>query len=109
MQLKKATFRDIEDSVNLQRFRSFYIWASEYFHPNLSSLTSFEMDGKIVVDKITQQQIDKEAFIDPMQLTLAVFHEVNAEFMKLYIVQNEYDINLLLFRRVFESLLETFD
>lgn len=107
----KVTLRDIEEYVGIDRFRPFYIWASGYTHPGFDSMIDFfEEEGqKLILGKINRQSLEKRKFIDPLQLTIALFHEVNIEFLKLYSIKVEYEINILMLRKIFESMLKTFD
>ncbi len=107
--VKKVSFRDIEDYVEMTSYRPFYIWASTYIHSSFKSLRDFENEQQhLVLEYVLQQETDLTAFIDPLQLTIAVFYEVNIHFLKLYSDPSEYDINIMLFKELLFKLQETF-
>ncbi|GAO44428.1 DUF5677 domain-containing protein [Flavihumibacter petaseus] len=108
---KKVTLRDIEEYVGVNKFRPFYIWASGYTHPGFEAMTDFieEDSQKIVLNKINRQTLNKTSFIDPMQLTVALFHEVNNVFIDIYSANSEKDINVRILKEVFVALLKSFD
>jgi len=102
---ERVTFRSLEKYTEMERYRPYYIWASGFSHPNFESLTDFKnVKGSVDLDEIIEQDIDKQNFIDPMQLTLAVMHEVNNHILYLYSVDNEYPTNLLMFKKVYDRL-----
>ena len=105
---RKITFRDIEDHVRISRYRPFYIWASEHSHATFGSMIQFLDGNKINLSSIVRQATDKTSLIDPMQFTISLFHEANLEFLKVYSGNNEYEINMLMFRRIFEGLIGSF-
>jgi len=101
----KANFRKIEESVNLEKLRPFYISASSYIHPTFESLFDFLEHGNVVnLAKITSQTTDKQSFSDPLQLTLFTLHEVNMQLLNLYCIDHEVEINVKLFKRIFEMM-----
>ena len=106
---EKPNFREVESSVAMDRYRPYYIWASSYCHPNLRSVTAYRnSEHKIVVEKIIQQKIDKQSFVDPMQLTLAIFEEVNNHLFNKYSPAYEYATNMMMFRKIFKKLSDQF-
>jgi len=106
--IQRVTLRDIENLVGLSRLRPFYIWACSYSHSSFESMFDFlGEDQAITLDRITQPTTEKISIIDPLQLSLTLLHEVNIGFLNIYCVDHEYEINLKLFRRVFELMQST--
>lgn len=107
---KKVSFRDIEEYVGMNRLRPYYIWASGHCHPSFESFMEFydAHDKVLYLDKILLPDINEVAYVDPLQLTLAVLDEVNRAFLELYSVSSEADINWLLFRSIHQKLQDEF-
>ena len=108
-QSKRVKLSDIEDRVGLTRYRPFYIWASEKTHPNFGSMLDFFSENKLDLVPIVRPSLERNSYIDPMQFTLSLLHEINLEFLKMYSDKSEYDVNMLMFREIFDSLLNSFD
>ncbi len=107
---ERVSFRDIEDDLGMSRYRPFYIWASSYSHCSFESMHDFENNKReIVIDDITQQITDTDAYIDPIQITIAVFHDVNSLFLQLYSIDSEYWINVRLFEKFQHNLHDSLD
>ncbi|RYE17318.1 MAG: hypothetical protein EOP45_16005 [Sphingobacteriaceae bacterium] len=101
----RASFYAVETQAEMSRYRPFYIWASNYIHPNFRAITDFRGDNDaIVLEKINQKVIDKQSFIDPMQLALVIFNIFNDYFLYRYSVNNQYSTNILVFRKLIERL-----
>lgn len=108
-QKERITFRDVEEKVNLQKLRPYYIWASAYIHPTFNSITDFqENENEIKISKITKQSLEHSQIIDPLQLTLLALHNVNIEILNLYCIHHEIQINIQLFKKIFEEMKKTF-
>lgn len=107
---KRVTLRDIEERVGLTRFRPFYIYACGYTHPGFSAMLDFfeQDEQKLKLREFDRQTTNPKAFIDPMQLTIAMLHEVNILFLQLYSFPGQEDLNITLLRNIFESLINTF-
>ncbi|WP_426330134.1 DUF5677 domain-containing protein [Pedobacter sp. R-06] len=106
---EKPTFRAIEAHVEMGRFRPFYIWASTFAHPSFERLTDFWGEGdKIVLDRITKQDEDLQAYIDPMQLTMACFQEINIEFLNIFSIDHQYDANVAMLGKIYDKLTANF-
>jgi hypothetical protein len=98
----KANLRAIEDLIGFSRYRPFYIWACTKSHPNFKEISDFrDSEGKIILSWLTRRRIDRRPMVDPAQLTIAVFHQVNDYFLHLY-AGHEYDVNLQLFRKLYD-------
>jgi hypothetical protein len=46
----RPTFLAIEEEAGMSRYRSFYIWASDYMHPNFNAMAKFNGDEKVILD-----------------------------------------------------------
>jgi hypothetical protein len=105
---QKANFRLIEQRLEMSQFRPYYLLCCEQMHSNFNSFNKFMETRKIVLPKLLAQEIDKKSFIDPMQFTLSILHEVNAYILYEFSTQNEYEVNVLLLRKIFEQQQNTF-
>lgn len=106
---EKVSFRDIEEYMGMSRYRPFYIWASSYSHCSFESMHDFENNERdIVIDNITQPETEIDAFVDPMQITIAVFHDVNALFIERYSDESECWLNIRLFEEFLLALQNSF-
>ncbi|MVM34390.1 hypothetical protein GO755_30440 [Spirosoma sp. HMF4905] len=105
---QKATLRGIEDLLGWGRYRVFYIWASQYAHSGFLPLTDYVENNTIILPRITQQSTDLKGIIDPIQLTLAIFHEVNNHILYFASVKHEYILNTLVFRKIYDKTLLAF-
>lgn len=99
----KPNFLGLESEADFGRFRPFYIWASGKCHPTYKELTSFR-DSKdaFVLRWVTSQEADRTSMVDPSQLTLSVFHQVNSHFLHLYSEHYEYDTNMMMFSKIYD-------
>lgn len=102
---EKPTFRAIENHVGMGRYRPFYIWASTFAHPSFERLTDFWKDeDKIVLDRIISQDQDLQSYVDPMQLTLSCFHEINTAFLDIFSADHQYEANLSMLGKIYDKL-----
>jgi len=107
---KRATFWAVEKDAGMERYRPFYIWASQFTHPSFQALSDIENDsGQMDLDKITRQEIGKSAFVDPMQLTANALYIYIDHLLLHYSVSHQYTINTLSFRKTLERLMKSFD
>lgn len=104
----KPNFMNIEAHTDFGRYRPFYIWASCKSHPNYKELTSFRNSKKaFALSYVTIQDIDKTSMVDPAQLTLSTFYQVNSYFLHLYSVEYEYDTNMMMLRKIYDKFADT--
>jgi hypothetical protein len=94
---KTANFHKIETTAGMSRYRPFYIWASNYIHPNFRTATNMK------------QTIDKESLIDPMQLTMFTFKLFLDRFLFRFSINHQYGTNILVFWKIIERLKKSFD
>lgn len=106
---EKPTFRAIESHVNMGRYRPFYIWASTFAHPSFERLTDFWKDeDKIVLDRVISSDPDLQSYVDPMQLTLACFDEINTAFLDIFSVDHQYEANRAMLAKIYSKLTDNF-
>jgi len=96
----RPTFLAIEEEAGMSRYRSFYIWASDYMHPNFNAMANFNEDEKVILDKIIEPVLEKESFIDPMQLTLGIFTAFLNLFLHKYSLDHQYATNMKVFNQL---------
>lgn len=103
----KANFLAIEEAADFGRFRPYYIWASGKAHPTFTGITDFrDSTNATILTYITVQETSRRSQVDPSQLTLGAFHQVNDYFLYQY-AGHEYDVNLKMFRKIYEKFGET--
>lgn len=105
---QKASLRLLEERVEMNRFRPYYLLCCEHIHPSFNSFKDYMEGNKIILPRILRQEIDLDKFIDPMQFTLSILHEINDYILYEFSVAEEYNINKLLMRKVFEKQQDTF-
>jgi hypothetical protein len=68
------------------------------------------MEGnKIYLPRLLRQDFEFDKFIDPMQFTISILHEINDYILYEFSIKDEYNVNVLLMRKVFEKQQKTFD
>lgn len=105
---QKANFMLIEERAKMSRFRPYYIWCCEQVHSNFNGFRMFMDKDKIVLPFLISQEIELDAFIDPMQFTVSVLQEINEFILYEFSVEKEYNVNVLLMKKVFEKQQNTF-
>jgi hypothetical protein len=106
---QKANFMLLEERVEMNRFRPYYILCCEQVHSNFNGFKNF-MDGNaIILPWLLTPEIEIDAFIDPMQFTLSILHEINDYILYEFSIQDEYNVNTLLMKKVFEKQQKTFE
>jgi hypothetical protein len=105
----RATFRSIEELSGIKRFRPYYNLCSEQTHASFNGLSNYFEGGKLILPRLMQQEIDLKSFVDPMQFTIAVLHEVNDYIIWQFSPKSEQSANLLLLKKTFEKLQSSFD
>ncbi|WP_072999571.1 DUF5677 domain-containing protein [Epilithonimonas mollis] len=106
---QKANLKLLEEKVEMERYRPYYILCSEQVHSNFNSFNNFK-DGKgYFLPSLLHPEIDLQAFVDPMQFTLSILHEINDYILFEFSPLNEYNLNLSLFRKILDESLKTFD
>ena len=92
--------------MGLNRFRPFYIWTAEYVHPTYTSIDHFIEDNALYINLIASQGFSFSSLIDPLQFTIGILDEVNIVFLEEYSSEEESPINYLIFRRLYERMMD---
>jgi hypothetical protein len=107
---ERPSFWAIEKAAEMERYRPFYIWASEFTHPSFQALANIKNDkGQIILDKVTEQVMERSSFIDPMQLTVTALYCFIDFVLHEYSTPHQYSVNVLMFRKMIERLIASFD
>lgn len=106
---QKANFMLLEERAEMNRFRPYYILCCEHVHSNFNSFKHFMDGNKIILPWLVTPEIELDAFIDPMQFTVSILHEINDYILYEFSIEDEYNVNVLLMRKVFEKQQRTFD
>lgn len=106
---QKANFMLLEERVEMSRFRPYYLMCCEQIHSNFNGFKRFMDGNKIILPRLVRQEIDFESFIDPMQFTISILHEINDFILYEFSIEEEYNANVLLMEKVFEKQQKTFD
>ena len=106
---QKANFILLEEKAELSRFRPYYIMCCEQVHSNFNGFKRFMEGNKIILPRLLKQEIEFESFIDPMQFTVSILQEINDFILYEFSVEDEFKVNTLLMRKVFEKQQKTFD
>ena len=106
---QKASFRLLEERVEMNRFRPYYLMCCEHIHPSFNSFKDFMEGNKIILPRILRQDVELDKFIDPMQFTLSILHEINDYILYEFSIEEECNVNILLMRKVFEKQQKTFN
>jgi len=65
-----------------------------------NGLNDFSSGKKIYLPRITKQNIEKKKFIDPMQFTISILHDVNNAILYQISADEEYDVNLKMLEEI---------
>lgn len=104
----KPSFMAIEEAAFFSRLRPFYIWASSKIHPTYLGITDFRnSNNATVLDNIINVETARLHFVNPAELTIHAFQDVNAHFLNRY-SGHEYIINMTLLKKISDKLGETF-
>lgn len=106
---QKANFMLLEERVEMNRFRPYYILCCEQVHSNFNGFKKFMDGNKIILPSLVTPEIEFDAFIDPMQFTVSILHEINDYILYEFSIEDEYNVNTLLMKKVFEKQQRTFD
>lgn len=106
---QKANFRLLEERVEMSRFRPYYLLCCEHIHPSFNGFKNYMEGNKIILPRLLRQDIELNKFIDPMQFTVSILHEVNDYILYEFSIEDEYNVNVMLMRKVFEKQQKTFD
>lgn len=105
---QKANFMLLEARAEMNRFRPYYILCCEQMHSNFNGFKKFMHGNKIILPWLLTPEIELEMFFDPMQFTINILDEINGYILFEFSLEEEYKVNKLLMRKVFEKQQETF-
>jgi hypothetical protein len=100
----KANFKLLEEKVEMNIYRPYYLLCSEQIHSNFNGFRNFMESNEIILPRFLKQESELQAFIDPMQFTISVLHEINDYVMWEFSTKDEHNANLLFLRMIFEKL-----
>jgi len=106
---QKANFMLLEERVEMNRFRPYYTLCCEQVHSNFNGFKNFMDGNKIILPRLIKPEIEFTAFIDPMQFTISILHEINDYILYEFSIEEEFNVNVLLMKKVFEKQQKTFD
>jgi hypothetical protein len=104
----RPTLINLEELVNLGRYRPYYIFASGYTHANFAVFDKINENGTMRIERIKEIQPELDDFVDPMQITLAVLEDVNAALMGLISDDDEAQLNLDVLNNLYMELIAFF-
>lgn len=105
---QKANLRLLEEKVNFKKYRPYYLLCSEHTHLGFNVFRNYTEENRIILPRILSQETELKSFIDPMQFTLSILHELNNQYLFYVSVKHECDLNAKFLYRIFEELLNTF-
>lgn len=107
---ERPTFWAVEQEAGMARYRPFYIWVSQFTHPSYQALADIRTEaGHFALGKLTEQDIERRAFVDPMQLTITSLYLFIEEFLHKYGAEHQYQANMQIFHQLMERLMDSFD
>lgn len=105
---ERASLRLLERRLNLNRYRPYYLMCSEHTHLGFNSFKDYMENNRVILPRITKQEYELKRFIDPMQFTIAILHEINDLFLHEVSIAHEYSINIKFLKKVSENFAKTF-
>lgn len=105
----KANFKLLEEKVKMDKFRLYYTLCCEQVHSNFNGFKPFMEGNKIILPRLLQPEIEFDSFIDPMQFTVSILHEISDFILYEFSIEDEYKVNMLLMKKIFEKQQRTFD
>ncbi len=105
---ERASLRLLERRLNLNRYRPYYLMCSEHTHLGFNSFKDYTENNRVILPRITKQEYELKHFIDPMQFTIAILHEINDLFLHEVSIAHEYNINIKFLKKISENFTKTF-
>lgn len=105
----RANFRLLEDEIELNRFRPYYTLCSEQIHSSFNGFGRFSEKNSIIVPRFLSEEFELEDFVDPMQFTVGILHEMNDYIIWELSTEEELKANLLFLKKMFEKLIDSFE
>lgn len=103
---QRANLRELEIRLNLTKFRPYYLMCSEHIHLGYNTFNDFRISGKINLASMNFQELDFKKFIDPMQFTTAILHEISDRLLYEVSVPSEYNVNSEFMRTLHKKIIE---
>ncbi|SFE63930.1 hypothetical protein SAMN05518672_108201 [Chitinophaga sp. CF118] len=100
---EKANFNAIEAAIDFGRFRPYYILASSRVHPSYRGIVDLPADGMVNLRALIEPSDQLEDLVDPAQLILAEFLEVNDRFLHIYSADHEYETNTMILQKIYDK------
>lgn len=106
---QKANFWLLENKVEMSRYRPYYLLCCEHVHPGFNGFRNYMDGNKIILPRLLRQDVELDRFVDPMQFTVSILQEINQYILYEFSIEEEYNVNVLLMRKIFEKQQKTFD
>lgn len=97
---QRASLRLLEDRLNLNRYRPYYLLCSEHVHLGFNGFQEFSSGKRIYLPRITQQNMERKKFIDPMQFTISILHDINNALLFEISTDVEYNVNIKMLKEL---------
>jgi hypothetical protein len=104
---QRATLRSLEQRLNLNRYRPYYLMCSEHIHVGFNALNGYFEDDKVILPRILKQETELKSFIDPMQFTVAFLYNISDYFLNEVSAKNEYNINIKFLKKISNDFINT--
>lgn len=105
---QKANLRLLEEKVGMSRYRPYYLLCCEHIHSSFNGFNDYTEDNRIILPHLLGQALHLESYIDPMQFTISILHDVNDYILFEFSTKEEYEANVLLMTKIFDELQESF-
>lgn len=97
---ERASLRLLEIRLNLNRYRPYYLMCSEHTHLGYNGFNDFKTGNTLYLNNLTRQNIEKKKFIDPMQFTISILHDVNNTILYEISEDIEYEVNIKMLKEI---------
>ena len=104
---QRASLRLLEQRIDLNRYRPYYLLCSEHIHVGFNALNGYFEKDKVILPRITKQETELKSFIDPMQFTVALLYNVNDYFLEEVSAKHEYNINIKFLKKKSNDFINT--
>jgi hypothetical protein len=105
---QKASLYLLEERVKLNKYRPFYLMCCEHTHLGFNAFNNYMENGGVILPRILSQATELKSFIDPMQFSISLLHQVSELFLYNVSIPQEYGINVKLLKRISKDFIETF-
>lgn len=104
---QRATLRSLEQRLDLNRYRPYYLMCSEHIHVGFNALNGYFENGKVILPRILKQETELKSFIDPMQFTVALMYNISDYFLYDVSAKHEYNINIKFLKKISNDFINT--